>query len=109
IRQANIAAALNISQAKVSRLLKRAVELGIVRTTVMVSPGLHTDLEDGLEERYGLREVVVIDVEQDDDQSAVISAIGAAAASYLEASLSGTERIGVATWSQTLLALVDRL
>lgn len=109
IRQANIASALNISQAKVSRLLKRAVELGIVRTTVLVSPGLHSDLEDALEERFGLREAVVIDTESDDNDAAIISAIGAAAASYLEASLSGNERIGVASWSQTLLALVDRL
>ena len=40
IRQADIATALNISQAKVSRLLKRAEAPGIVRTTVTVAPGV---------------------------------------------------------------------
>ena len=45
IRQSDIADALHISQARVSRLLKRAAELGIVRTIVVVSQGVHTDLE----------------------------------------------------------------
>jgi DNA-binding transcriptional regulator LsrR (DeoR family) len=109
IRQADIATALNISQAKVSRLLKRAAEVGIVRTTVMVAPGVHTALEDELQARYGLLDAVVVDVAQDDDESAVFSAIGAAAASYLEATLSGNDRIGISSWSQTLLAMVDRM
>ncbi|WP_375681612.1 helix-turn-helix domain-containing protein, partial [Bartonella sp. AP60NXGY] len=67
IRQADIATALNISQAKVSRLLKRAAEVGIVRTTVMVAPGVHTALEDELQARYGLLDAVVVDVAHDDD------------------------------------------
>jgi DNA-binding transcriptional regulator LsrR (DeoR family) len=59
VRQADIAAALNISQAKVSRLLKRAETLGIVRTIVTVAPGVYAELEDQLEERYGLAEAVL--------------------------------------------------
>ena len=42
IRQTDIAESLHISQARVSRLLKRAAELGIVRTVVAVAPGVHT-------------------------------------------------------------------
>ena len=34
---------------------------------------------------------------------------GSAGAGYLEATLSGGERIGVSSWSQTLLSVVDRL
>ncbi|GAA4433589.1 sugar-binding transcriptional regulator [Georgenia halophila] len=109
IRQADIAESLHISQAKVSRLLKRAAAVGVVRTTVMVSPGVHTELEERLEARFGLLEAVVVDVESDDDERAVIGAIGSAAASYLEATLSGGDRIGTSSWSQTLLALVDRM
>src|SRR5829696_105745 len=45
IRQTDIAEALHISQARVSRLLKRATELGIVRT-IVVADGIHTDLEE---------------------------------------------------------------
>ena len=109
IRQADIAEILHISQAKVSRLLKRAVEVGVVRTTVMVAPGIHASLEERLEERFGLLEAVVVDVDTDDDERAVLGAIGAAAASYLEATLSGSDRIGTSSWSQTLLAMVDRM
>lgn len=109
IRQADIAEALDISQAKVSRLLKRAAAVGIVRTTVTVTPGVYADLEERLEQRFGLLEAVIIDVESDENERGVISAIGAAAASYLEATLSGDNRIGTSSWSQTLLAMVDRM
>ncbi|WP_308467047.1 sugar-binding transcriptional regulator [Rathayibacter soli] len=109
IRQADIAATLNISQAKVSRLLKRATDVGIVRTTIMVAPGMHTELEDALQQRFGLLDAVVVDISRDDDETSVVNSIGAAAASYLEATLSGSERVGVSSWSQTLLATVERM
>ncbi|HKU11122.1 MAG TPA: sugar-binding transcriptional regulator [Sinomonas sp.] len=109
VRQADIAAALNISQAKVSRLLKRAETVGIVRTTVTVAPGLHAELEERLEQRFGLAEAVVVDVDPEADQAETIGALGAGAATYLEATLSGSDRIGVSTWSQTLLAMTDRM
>ena len=108
-RQADIALALNISQAKVSRLLKRAAAVGIVRTTVTVAPGVYAALEERLEERFGLTEAVVVDVDADADESEIVSAVGAGAAAYLDAALSGTDRIGISSWSQTLLAMVDRM
>jgi DNA-binding transcriptional regulator LsrR (DeoR family) len=108
-RQADIALTLNISQAKVSRLLKRAASVGIVRTTVTVAPGVYAELEEQLEARFGLAEAVVVDVDPDADESETISAIGAGAAAYLDATLSGSDRIGVSSWSQTLLAMVDRM
>ncbi|MFF2631710.1 sugar-binding transcriptional regulator [Microbacterium sp. NPDC058021] len=108
-RQSEIAEALSISQAKVSRLLKRAEATGIVRTTVTVAPGVYTELEEQLEERYGLTEVVVVDVDPEADDAETLASIGAGAAAYLEATLSGGDRIGVSSWSQTILAMVDRL
>ncbi len=109
MRQSEIAVLLHISQAKVSRLLKRAGEVGIVRTVVVVSQGVHTDLEQALEERYGLLEAIVADVDGDGDEAAVLAGLGSAGASYLEATLAGGERIGVSSWSQTLLSVADRL
>jgi DNA-binding transcriptional regulator LsrR (DeoR family) len=107
IRQADIADALHISQTKVSRLLKRAGEIGIVRTVVVVSQGVHLALEQGLESRYGLQEAVVVDV--DGDESEIIAGIGSAGAAYLESTLAGGERIGISPWSQTLLSVAERL
>ncbi|MGC5172779.1 sugar-binding transcriptional regulator [Microbacterium sp. DT81.1] len=109
VRQADIAAALSISQAKVSRLLKRAEALGIVRTTVTVAPGVYSELEETLEAKYGIAEAVVVDVDPEADERELLAAIGAGAAAYLEATLSGTDRIGVSSWSQTVLAMVDRM
>jgi len=107
IRQVDIAETLHLSQARVSRLLKRAAELGIVRTVVAVAPGVHTEIEEALEERYGLAEAVVVDVEGSDQD--IIAALGSAGATYLETTLTGRERIGISSWSQTLLAVVDRM
>jgi len=109
VRQAEIATALNISQAKVSRLLKRAAAVGIIRTTVTVAPGVHAELEEQLEQRYGLAEAVVVDIEPEADEGETLAALGAGAAAYLEATLSGTDRIGVSSWSQTLMATVERM
>ena len=107
IRQVDIAETLHLSQARVSRLLKRATELGIVRTVVAVAPGVYTEIEEGLEDRYGLAEAVVVDVEGTDEE--IIAGLGSAGATYLETTLTGGERIGISSWSQTLLAVVDRM
>src|SRR6188472_3503975 len=109
IRQADIATALSISQAKVSRLLKRAEATGIVRTTVTVAPGVYAELEEVLEGKYGIAEAIVVDVDPEADEAETLASIGAGAAGYLEATLSGSDRIGVSSWSQTVLAMVDRM
>src|SRR4051794_4567125 len=107
VRQVDIADTLHISQARVSRLLKRAAELGIVRTVVAVAAGVHTEIEEALEDRYGLAEAVVVDVEGTDEE--IIAGLGSAGATYLETTLTGGERIGISSWSQTLLAVVNRM
>src|SRR5215211_2177970 len=107
VRQTDIAETLHLSQARVSRLLKRAAELGIVRTVVAVAPGVHTELEERLEEKYGLAEVAVVDVEGTSEE--ILAGLGSAGATYLETTLTGGDRIGISSWSQTLLAVVDRM
>lgn len=109
IRQPEIAKRLNISQPRVSRLLKKAVASGIVRTTVVAPRGVFADLEDEIERAYGLTEVVVADTGEEDDEFVITPALGAAAAFYLETTLTGGERIGVSSWSSTLLATVDSM
>jgi DNA-binding transcriptional regulator LsrR (DeoR family) len=106
--QREIADQLHISQAKVSRLLQRAVQDGLVRTTVAVPLGIHVDLEDALQARYGLQDVVVADSLVDDDGS-VLRDIGAAAAHYLETTVRPTDIVGISSWSATLLAMVDSM
>lgn len=109
LRQPQIAEQLHVSQPRVSRLLKQAVEVGIVRTTVVAPRGTHAALEEVLEQRFGLAEVVVADTDGVDDETGVLPAIASAAAAYLEATLTGGDRIGISSWSSTLLATVDAM
>ncbi len=104
LRQSEISTELHISQPRVSRVLKRASELGIVRTTVSEPAGVFTELERALEREYGLGEAVVVDAGYDETQ-----ALGSAAAAYLETTLIGGDSIGISSWSATLLAMVGAL
>lgn len=107
-RQAEIAESMRMSQATVSRMLKRAEQEGIVRTTVIPPPGTFADLETALRERYRLTEAIVIDCSEDRD-GAIMARIGEAAAHFLEVTLQQDEIIGVSSWSQTILRMVDNI
>jgi DNA-binding transcriptional regulator LsrR (DeoR family) len=107
MRQSQIADELHVSQPRVSRLLKRATDLGIVRTTVALPAGVHTDVEEALEARYGIREAVVVDA--GGSEEGVTRALGGAAATYLETSLTGGDTVGISSWSATLLAAVESM
>jgi DNA-binding transcriptional regulator LsrR (DeoR family) len=108
LRQSDIAEQLDLSQAKVSRLLKEAQREGIVRTTVSVPLGVHSDIEDSLQTKYGLKEVIVADCERETEEE-ILRSIGSAAAHYLETTLRDGEVLGVSSWSATILATVDAL
>jgi DNA-binding transcriptional regulator LsrR (DeoR family) len=105
IRQPQIATELSMSQARVSRLLRQASEIGVVRTVVILPPGVYTDLEEQLQEKFGLRDAVIVDV--DGAKGQVIPALGAATAQYLHATLTGGEVLGVSSRSATLLAAAE--
>ncbi|MEA9984046.1 sugar-binding transcriptional regulator [Subtercola sp. RTI3] len=107
VRQPEIAARLHISQSRVSRFLKEAVALGIVRTIVVPPAGVHSELEDGVQARYSLADVVVVDAA--DDDRGLLQALGSAGAAYLETTLTGSDRVGISSWSSTLLATVDAM
>lgn len=107
LKQPQIAAELSLSQPRVSRLLRQAVEVGIVRTIVTMPPGTHNDLEDDIQSRYGLRDVVVVDATGSGGD--VIPALGSATADYLDVTLIGGHIIGVSTWSETLISAVDKM
>lgn len=107
-RQAEIAELMHMSQATVSRMLKRAEQEDIVRTTVIPPAGTFADLETALRERYSLTEAIVIDCSEDRD-GAIMARIGEAAAHFLEVTLQQDEIIGVSSWSQTILRMVDNI
>ncbi|MBU2961036.1 sugar-binding transcriptional regulator [Citreicella sp. C3M06] len=107
-RQADIAKHLRMSQATVSRMLKKAQEEQIVRTTVVAPSGTYAELEAGLREHFGLSEAIVVECSEDRD-GAIMARIGEAAAHFLEATLQPDEIIGVSSWSETILRMVDNI
>ncbi len=106
--QPEIAHRLQLSQATVSRMLKRARKEQIVRISITPPSGSYPDMEDCLQKRYNLRDIVVAESE-DESEEEIIHAIGAAAAYYLETTLEQGEIIGVSSWSTTLGAMVRSL
>ena len=107
IRQQEITDRLNLHQSTISRLLKRARETNIVRFSVTAPSGIFSELEDGLEKRFGLSEAVVVDCLQDESQ--IVKELGNAAAYYLETTLKERSIVGISSWSRHLWAMVDAL
>jgi len=107
-RQADIAQHLRLSQATVSRMLKRAEVEDIVRTSVIPPVGTYSELEGALRGKYGLPEAIVVECTEDRD-GAIMARIGEAAAHLLEVTLAPGEIIGVSSWSQTIFKMVENI
>jgi DNA-binding transcriptional regulator LsrR (DeoR family) len=110
MRQNEIAGRLGISQATVSRLIKSAKQEGVIRITVNIPNGVNTDMEEGLIQKYGLKEAIVVDCSNDDDnEKIVLREIGSAAAYYVETIIKNNDVVGISSWSEYLVALVDAM
>ncbi|MBO0903003.1 sugar-binding domain-containing protein [Jiella sonneratiae] len=106
--QSQISRRLNISQATISRLLKRAQEEDVVRITINAPRGTFFDLESALRERFGLSEAIVVEASEPTEDS-ILSAIGAATAHFIETTLREGEVVGLSSWSASLLRTVENM
>lgn len=107
LRQTEICHKLRIHQSTVSRALKKAESEGIVRFTVTHPAGIHTDVENDLQETFGIDEAIVVDCL--DDETQIARDLGATAAFYLETTLKSDDVIGISCWSSALLGMVDAM
>ena len=104
--QKEIAQALGVSAATVSRLLKRAYDDGLVRVELDLPRA--EELEAALTERFGLRDAVVVAAGGRGDLK---EELGAAAAAYFEKIASNGIRVGLScgvTLYQTIRQLRER-
>ena len=109
--QLEIANKLNLSRPKVSRLLKEARERGVVRITVNYSDKNFVDFEVKLEEKFHLKEVVIVDIDPDsyEENSPFLKRqMGAEAANYLQRIITKGDVLGV-TWGTTLQEMVESI
>jgi len=109
LKQSQISAQLDLSQSFISRALQRALHEGVVKITVMRPQGLHLELEHELQQRYGVRRVIVVEATVPDGEESIKQAIGSAAAHYLETTLNANDNIGISSWSSTIRAMVENL
>jgi len=107
IRQKGITDRLQLHQSTVSRLLKRAREVNMVRFSVTAPPGIFSDLEDQLTDKFALKDAVVIDGSVEEEP--MVRDLGAATAYYLETTLKPGTKIGISSWSRSLFAMVGAL
>jgi DNA-binding transcriptional regulator LsrR (DeoR family) len=108
IKQSDIAERLHISQTTISRLLRKAREEDVVRITINVPGGTYPELEEQLREAFGISEVVVAECGEDREEE-ILGRIGEAAAHYVETTLERAEIIGISSWSESLLRMVDNI
>ncbi len=81
VTQEAIAKRFDLSRAKVSRLLKRARDEGIVEVRVLQHPAMNNELEQALVERFQLdRALIAVDHSDPDTQR---SAVASLVANYL--------------------------
>jgi DNA-binding transcriptional regulator LsrR (DeoR family) len=78
-----------------------------VRISIATPAGFFPELEDALENRFRLKEAVVVDSEGDEER--VVRDLGAAAAFYVETTLKPGMIIGISSWSRSLFSMVETL
>ncbi len=109
LKQSEVADELGLSQSRVSRLLDAAVSLGIVKTIVRLNPGLYFDLEQALQDSYGLKHVYVFDLPKAHDEASYLSELGQTLAAYLTEHPLDGKVVGFTSWSRTLREAIRAL
>ena len=109
MKQSEIAGLLHLSQSFVSRAITRCQKEGVVKISVIQPANIFLSLEQALEKKYGIRQAIVVDVDESAPASQVKHAIGSAAAHYVETRLRPNDLVGISSWSSTIRAMVDEL
>jgi DNA-binding transcriptional regulator LsrR (DeoR family) len=108
LTQSQIAERFGLSRPKVSRLLQKGRDNGIITITLARPPHALADFELALEQKYCLKEAVVVAVSDPRNHPAVVRELGPASAECLVRCMSGDEVVATA-WGTSILAMVDAL
>ncbi len=107
LTQQDIAEKLNLSRPKIGRLLKKALDEGIVE--IRLSPSVQSyslSIENDLESRFGLREALVVNSAE--DQPTLYDNLGMACARYLDRVLEPNFILGIGLGT-TVRAIVPHI
>ncbi|EQB37924.1 hypothetical protein M948_04985 [Virgibacillus sp. CM-4] len=103
--QQQIANKHNVSRPVISKLLNTAKKEGIVEIYIKDETSHTVDLEQQLEKKYGLNEVIVVSTAGFAPEMAKRQ-LGQTAASYVSNHLTNVKSLGI-SWGSTLLSLVE--
>jgi deoxyribonucleoside regulator len=102
--QSEIASELGLTRWQVGRLLTEAKELGVVRIEITPRALRKTELEVQLQQKYGLRDAVVVPSGGTSDTALLMESVAQAAAKYLAGLNPGADLLGV-SWGRTMSAI----
>lgn len=105
--QQKISSSFGISRFKVSRLLKKARQDGLVTVQINGPRGDLTEKEVKLAQKYGLKQAIVVEPQKYDDK-AHLSQIGKAGAHHLSSIIDRCRVIGVA-WGRSVSYVVQNV
>lgn len=108
-KQSEIASILQLSQSFVSRALTRCQKEGLVKISVIQPTNIFVELEKAIEERFGIRQAIIVDVRKEASESEIKHAIASAAAHYVETRLRPDDLVGISSWSTTIRCMVDEM
>ena len=111
LNQEEIGDRLGLSRQKVQRILKEAHDQAIVQITVKPIIGVFSDLERGLEERFGLAEAIVVETTTSanhESQATIAREVGAGAAEYLIRVIRPHDKIAISV-GNALLGMVNAM
>lgn len=108
LTQDEISRNLRLSRPRVSRLMQEAINKGIVKITITQEPGSYAELENQLEKKYHLLEVIIANTSYPNSTASVARDIGTVAANYFHRIVMDGDVIGL-TWGITLAAMVENL
>jgi DNA-binding transcriptional regulator LsrR (DeoR family) len=103
--QTKIAEKLSIPRQTVNKIVKNLVDDGIVRIEIIEGPYFNTELENKLEKKYKLKQVILVDY---DDPEEINNLLGKKGANFLESLLNSNTKVGL-SWGNTLSSFASNL
>lgn len=103
-----IAAEMGLSRFKVARLLELARSTGMVRITIEGAGDIDGDLSLAVQDRFTLRDVLVVSAPASADDAAMRDLLGATAANLLTSVIGKDDVLGLG-WARSVLAMVANL
>lgn len=107
LSQAEIADRFFLSRTRISRLLQQAKEKGVIEIKINYTLERNYDLEHRFKERFGLREVYLLN-DRGKEPAEIKHGVGSLAASYLKKRITKKITLGI-SWGRTISETINAL